>query len=211
MRAIGTAVAVTLILGAAASAPAQVAPEPSMVSAHLHGVNQAQAYFALPKNEFLLGGHLRFAVLDELDLGARAGISFVDGADDYVFVGGDGRYALIGQRFSAVGPTFNLSLHGGLGVRSQSGLTRWKIPLGFPTGLTFGLADGSIEVFTHPRLELGFQSGGADDSDLGLAVDVGAFWQTGAVLGILADIRFGNGIFDESDNAVFALGASARF
>jgi hypothetical protein len=182
-----------------------------MVTARLYGANQAQAYVAVPENEFLLGGHLRFAILDELDLGARAGVSFVDAADDYVFVGGDARYALIGQRFSRIGPTFSLSFHGGLGVRSQSGLTRWKVPLGFPTGLSFGLADGSLELYTHPRLELGFQSGGADESDLGLAMDVGAFWQTGRVLGILAAVRFGNGIFNEPDDGVFALGVSARF
>lgn len=210
MRATAAAVA-AVILGTSSSVRAQVATEPSMVTAHLYGANEVQAYFAVPENEFLLGGHIRFALANDLDLGGRAGVSFVDGADDYVFVGGDGRYALIGQRLSGAGPTFNLSFHGGLGVRSQSGLTRWKIPLGFPTGLTFGLVSGSLEVFTHPRLEIGFQNEGLDDSDLALAVDVGAFWQTGPVLGILAAVRFGNGIFNEPDTGVLAVGVSARF
>lgn len=210
MRAPSCVAAATLFL-ATSGASAQVAPEPSMVTAELYGSSLVQAYFAVPENQFLLGAMLRFPLFDDFDLGARAGVGFVDGGEDHVFVGGDARYALIGQRLTAVGPTFNVTFHSGLGVLSASGLTRWKIPIGFPTGLTFPLVNGSVEIFTHPRLDVGFQNGGGDESDLAITIDVGGHWQAGDVLGLLVGVRFGDGIFDESDQGVFAFGVSARF
>lgn len=197
-------------LVATTNAPAQVGPEPSLVTADLYGANVAQASLAVPKNQVLLGGMLRFPLFDDLDLGARAGVGFVDGGNDYVYVGGDARYGLIGQRLTGVGPSFNLTFHSGAGVQSASGLTRWKIPIGFPTGLTFPLVKGSLEIFTHPRLELGFQNL-SEKSDAALTIDLGGYWLAGPVLGILADVRFGSGIFDEPDAGVFAVGVTARF
>lgn len=210
MRAPGS-LALTALLLASAAASAQVAPEPSMTTADLHGSYLVQAHLAVPEDQFLLGGMLRFPITEDLDLGARVGVGFVDGGEDYVWIGGDGRYALITQRFTGAGPTYNLTFHSGLGVVTGSGLTRWKIPVGFPTGLTFGLVSGSLEVYTHPRLELGFQSGAGDDSDLAVTIDLGGHWRTGSTLGVLAAVRFGDGIFDESDRGVFGAGISARF
>ncbi len=89
-------------------------------------------------------------------------------------------------------------------------MTLWRLPVGFPAGLTFPLVRGNLEIFTHPRLEFGFRNVG-DESDLGLLVDVGGFWQTGSVLGLIVDVRFGNGLFEEGNQGVFGLGVSARF
>jgi hypothetical protein len=204
-----SAVAFAVVV-ASAGARAQVAPEPSVVTADLTGRNVVQAHVAVPRNQFVLGGMLRFALFDDLDLGARVGSGFVDGAEDYVYVGGDGRYALLGQQFGRGGPAFNLSFHGGLGVRSSESLTRWKLPVGFPAGLTFPLVRGALEIYTHPRLELGFQNVG-DESDLALLLDFGAQWRTPGALLVLAAIRFGDGIFDEGDRGVFTLGVGAGF
>ena len=210
MRASGS-LALGALLLASTAASAQVAPEPSMTTADLYGSHLIQAHFAVPQNQFLLGGMLRFPLTDDFDLGARAGVGFVEGSDDYVWIGGDGRYALIAQQLTGAGPSYNLTFHTGLGVVTGSGLTRWKIPVGFPTGLTFGLVRGSLEIYTHPRLELGFQSGAGDDSDLAVTIDLGGYWRTGSALGVIAAIRFGDGIFGEGDRGVFGAGISARF
>ncbi len=209
MRAARIAAALTL-LGLPPSAHAQVAPEPSFVTAELYGSNLVQAHFSVPENQFVLGGILRFPLLDDFDLGARINVGFVDGGDDYVAIGGDGRYALVSEGFGARGPAFNLTFHGGVGVLTSDAVTLWRLPVGFPAGLTFPLVRGNLEIFTHPRLEFGFRNVG-DESDLGLLVDVGGFWQTASVLGLIVAVRFGNGLFEEGNQGVFGLGVSARF
>lgn len=203
-----------LLLGPVQLARAQVAPEPAFIGARIPDGNVAHAYIVLssrsPRDQYLLAGMLRFGVSGDVDIGGRAGIAVVDGAEDYVYAGVEGRYGLVRARLTRAGLGFDLTFHTGLGVSEPHDLTRWKIPLGLPGGLTFPFPGGSLELFAHPRLELALQNPGSTQ-DEALVMDLGAYWQLGPVFGALLDVRVGDGVFDERNRAMVGLSATARF
>ncbi|MBI4512622.1 MAG: hypothetical protein HY702_00790 [Gemmatimonadetes bacterium] len=205
---------VVLFFGCIPLARAQVSAEPAFVGARIPDGSTAQAYTVFssrsPRDQFLFAGMLRFGVSQDVDIGGRAGVAVVGGGEDYVYAGAEARYGLVHERLTRAGLGFDLTLHGGLGVSSPGDLTRWKIPLGLPGGLTFPFVRGPLEIFAHPRLEVGLQNRG-DREDVALVMDVGAYWQVGPVFGGLLDARVGDGVFDEGNRAMVGLSVSARF
>lgn len=185
----------------------QVVAEPSMLTPALPGTESFRAYLAFPENSFLLGGMLRFSVARDVDIGGRAGLWLIDDTDDTPYAGMDLRYGLL-SRALAPGSRLNLSFAVGLGA-SDPGPTVWKIPVGALAGIGLGQDGRDIEIFAHPRVEIGLSTGG-DDTDLALVLDVGGMFPVSPPLNGLIDIRFGDGIFGEGDQLVVAVGTLWR-
>ncbi len=197
-----------LVLLGAGSARGQAVAEPAFLTAGLPGEETFQPYLIFPENSVVLGGMIRLPVTDDVDVGGRAGLWLIDGADDTPFVGADVRYGLLARRLSPGGGQLALSFDVGLGV-SEPGPTVWKIPLGVLSGVGFRLAGGDSEIFAHPRVELGISSG-QDSSDSALLLDLGGLFSVTPTLGVMIDVRFGDGLFNEGDQAVIGVGALWR-
>ncbi len=210
----GTRLAATLgIVWAAffivrADARAQVVAEPALLAAGVPASETFDVYVAFPENSYVLGGMIRFPVTADVDIGGRAGLWLIDDADDTPFAGIDLRYALLSRPLSPGGGQLNLAFDVGVGV-SEPGPTVWKIPVGFIVGLGFVLAGGDSEVFVHPRFDLGVSSGD-DDFSAGLLLDVGGIFTIKPPLGVIIDLRFGDGPFAEGNQVVIALGSVWR-
>lgn len=200
--------AVALVFGGAHQAAAQVAAEPTMLTARVPATETFLAYVAFPDNSFAFGGMLRFPVAHDVDIGGRAGLWLIEGADDTPFAGADVRYGLLSRGLDPGGGVISVSLNLGLGL-SDPGPTIWKLPLGFIAGIGFGLGPGDAELFANPRLELGLASG-ADDTDAALLIDIGSVIPIQRNLAIDAAIRFGEGVFGEGDQLVVGLGGLWR-
>lgn len=185
----------------------QVVAEPSMLSAGVPGTESFQAHIAFPEDGLVLGGMIRFAVARDVDIGGRAGLWFIDGADDTPYAGADVRYGLLSRALTP-GGRLNLSFNVGLGV-SDPGPTVWKIPVGVLTGIGLGRGGRDVEIFVHPRVELG-ASTGDDDTDAALLLDIGGMFPISSPLNGMIDIRFGDGIFGEGDQLVVAAAAVWR-
>ncbi|NIR45066.1 MAG: hypothetical protein GWN99_11820 [Gemmatimonadetes bacterium] len=196
------------LLFGARSADGQVVAEPAMLTAGIPAGETFLPYIAIPDNSFVLGGMIRFAVADDIDIGGRAGLWLIDDAKDTPFAGADLRYGLLGRRLSSGGGLFHLSFDVGLGV-SEPSATVWKFPVGFLAGIGFRLAGGDSEIFTFPRLELGVSSGD-DSSDVALMLDLGGLFTITPRFGVMLDLRFGDGNFGEGDAVVVGLGGVWR-
>jgi hypothetical protein len=207
-KAKGVAFAGALFLLGAGDAGAQVVAEPALLTAGVPARDTFLPYVTFPENAVVLGGMIRFAVTDDVDIGGRAGLWLVENADDTPFAGADVRYALLARRLSPGGGQLALSFDVGLGV-SEPDVTVWKIPVGLITGIGFRLAGGDSEVFVHPRIELGVSSG-RDDFDSALLLDLGGLFSVTPGMGVLIDLRFGDGVFGEGDAVVVGLGALWR-
>lgn len=186
-------------------AAAQVAAEPAMLTAGVPSTETFQLHMAFPENAFVIGGMMRFPVERDVDIGGRAGLWFPRDGDTTPYVGGDLRYGLLSRPLTPRGGELNLSFAVGLGV-SDPGPTLWRIPVGFVTGLGFGIGGEAAEVFVHPRIDLGFATSG-DTFDGALLLDFGGYFTISPPLGTMIDVRFGNGVFNEGDQVVVALGA----
>lgn len=186
---------------------AQVVAEPALLTSGAATIETFQIYIAFPNNSFVLGGMIRFPVTAGVDIGGRAGLWAIDDASDTPYAGADLRYGLLSRALSSAG-ALNLSFNVGVGV-SEPGSTVWKIPLGFIAGLGFGPNGGTVELYGHPRVELGISSG-VDESDTALLLDFGALFNILPPLAATAALRFGDGLFSEGDQAVFALSAFWR-
>lgn len=185
----------------------QVVAEPSMLTPGLPGTESFRAYLAFPENSFLLGGMLRFAVARDVDIGGRAGLWLIDDTDDTPYAGVDVRYGLLSRALTP-GGRLNLSFAVGLGA-SDPGATVWKIPVGVLAGIGLGQGGRDVEIFAHPRVEIGLSTG-ADDTDAALVLDLGGMFPISPPLNALVDIRFGDGIFGEGDQLVVAVGTLWR-
>ncbi len=210
----GTRVAAALgIVGAAlfiggSDARAQVVAEPALLPAGVPAGETFDLYVAFPENSFVLGGMIRFPITVDADIGGRAGLWLIENADDTPFAGIDLRYALLSRPLAPGGGQLNLAFDVGVGV-SEPGPTVWKIPVGFIAGIGFVLAGGDSEGFVHPRFDLGVSSWD-DDFSAGLLLDVGGIFTIRPPLGLIIDIRFGDGPFAEGDQVVVALGSVWR-
>ncbi len=203
---LGLVWAASLLAGA--DARGQVVAEPALLPAGVPVSETFDLYVAFPENSYVLGGMIRFPVTVDVDIGGRAGLWLIDNADDTPFAGLDLRYALLSRPLSPGGGQLNLAFDVGVGV-SEPGPTVWKIPVGFIVGLGFQLAGGDSEVFVHPRFDLGVSSG-ADDFSAGLLLDVGGVFTIKPPLGVILDLRFGDGPFAEGDQVVIAVGSVWR-
>lgn len=203
-----TALAVAVFAASSRHSTAQVVAEPAILTAGIPASETFSAYLAFPEDAFVLGGMIRFPVATDVDLGGRAGLWFRENADDTPFAGADLRYGLLSRPLTPGGGQFLLAFDVGIGV-SEPGVTVWKIPLGFITGIGFVLAGGDSEIFVHPRAEMGLSSG-EDDFDAALLLDVGGLFTIRPPLGAFIDVRFGEGPFGEGERVVVALGAAWR-
>jgi hypothetical protein len=165
-------------------------------------------YIVFPQNSYVIAGMIRFPVADDVDIGGRAGLWLIDDSGDTPYAGADVRWGLLARQLSSGGGLFNLSFDFGLGV-SDPGETVWKIPVSFLAGIGFRLAGGDSEIFAGPRVELGITSG-EDSTDTALLLDVGGLFSITPSLGVMLDLRFGNGIFGEGDQVVIGLGGAWR-
>ncbi len=207
----GRGAALVILVAGASLAPralnAQVVAERALLTPVAATSETFQIYIAFPENSFVLGGMIRFPVTSDVDIGGRAGLWAIDDVSDTPYAGADLRYGLLSRALSSAG-ALNLSFNVGIGV-SEPGPTVWKVPLGFIAGIGFGPKGETIELYGHPRVELGFSSG-ADASDSALLLDFGALFNISPPLAAMAALRFGDGVFDEGDHAVFALSAFWR-
>jgi hypothetical protein len=190
-RAAATALAGACLVLGFDTGFAQVVAEPALLTAGVPSI----------------GGMIRFPIADDVDIGGRAGVWFT-GAKDSPYVGADLRYGLFGRTFSDGGGLFNLTFATGIGL-SEPSSTVWKIPVGFIAGIGFRMAGGDSELFTHPRLEFGISSGDPS-TDAALTLDVGGVFSVSERAGAVLDLRFGNGIFGETDNVVVVIGGIWR-
>lgn len=207
-RKTAAALAGILILAGAEKAGAQVVAEPALLTAGIPASEVFQAYVSFPENSFVIGGMIRFPVTRDVDIGGRAGLWIIDDTDDTPFAGVDLRYGLLSRQLAPGGGQLNLAFDVGLGI-SEPTQTVWKIPLGLVTGIGFVLAGGDSEIFAHPRLELAAGSGD-EDFDAALLLDLGGVFTVKPPLGIMFDMRFGEGPFGEGDQVVVGVGAAWR-
>lgn len=198
---------VAFIVGAQRS-DAQVVAEPALLTAGVPTTETFLPYLAFPENAYVLGGMIRFAVSADVDIGGRAGMWLRDNADDTPFAGADVRYGLLARPLDPGGGQLNLAFAFGLGL-SKPSETVWKVPVGVIAGIGFQLAGGDSEIFVHPRLELGISSGD-DSTDSTLVLDLGGVFSITQQMGVVLDLRFGDGIYGEGDKAAIALGAIWR-
>jgi hypothetical protein len=205
-RLLATVLAAAGFLAGATDARAQVVAEPALLTAGIPTTEVFLPYVAFPKNAYVLGGMLRFPVSDDVDIGGRAGLWLIDGSRDTPFAGGDLRYNLLSRPLSPGGGQLALSFDVGVGV-SDPDATVWKIPVGFIAGIGFVLAGGDSEIFVHPRFDVGLSSG-EDDLDAALLLDVGGLFSITRSMGVLIDVRFGQGPYEEGDQVVLGLGAA---
>jgi hypothetical protein len=199
-KLLATAIAAACFFAGARDAGGQVVAEPALLTAGIPTTEVFLPYIAFPENAYVFGGMLRFPVGDDVDIGGRAGLWLIDDSKDSPFVGGDLRYNLLSRPLSPGGGQLALSFDVGLGV-SDPGATVWKIPVGFIAGIGFVLAGGDSEIFVHPR---------EDSFDAALLLDVGGLFSITQSMGVLIDVRFGEGPYAEGDQVVLALGAAWR-
>ncbi|NIN72554.1 MAG: hypothetical protein GTO46_11675 [Gemmatimonadetes bacterium] len=207
-KLLATATAVACFFAGTGEARGQVVAEPALLTAGIPTTEIFLPYIAFPENAYVFGGMLRFPVSDDVDIGGRAGLWLIDDAKDSPFAGGDLRYNLLSRPLSPGGGQLALSFNVGLGI-SDPGVTVWKIPVGFIAGIGFVLAGGDSEIFVHPRFDLGLSSG-ADSFDAELLLDVGGLFSITRSMGVMLDVRFGEGPYAEGDQAVLALGVAWR-
>lgn len=187
---------------------AQVVAEPALLTAGVPASETFLPYVAVPEDAYVLGGMIRFAVSDDVDIGGRAGMWLRDNADDTPFAGADVRYGLLTRPLDPGGGQLNLAFAFGLGLSKPSD-TVWKLPVGVIAGIGFQLAGGDSEIFVHPRVEVGISSGD-DSTDSALVLDLGGVFTITQQMGVVLDFRFGQGIYGEGDNVAIALGAIWR-
>jgi hypothetical protein len=185
---------------------AQVVAEPALLTAGVPSSETLLPYIAF-NDDAAIGGMIRIPVTDDVDIGGRAGVWFTS-ANNTPYAGADVRWGLLARTLSDGGGLLNLSFATGIGL-SEPSSTVWKIPVGFIAGLGFRLAGGDSEIFVHPRLEFGISSGDPN-TDSALTLDVGGAFSVTERAAALIDLRFGNGIFGETDNVVVVVGAIWR-
>ncbi len=207
-KLLATALAAACFVVGTRDVSGQVVAEPALLTAGIPTTEVFLPYVAFPENAYVLGGMLRFPVSDDVDIGGRAGLWLIDDSRDTPFAGGDLRYNLLSRPLSPGGGQLALSFDVGVGV-SDPGATVWKIPVGFIAGIGFVLAGGDSEIFVHPRFDLGLSSG-EDDFDAALLLDVGGLFSITRSMGVLIDVRFGQGPYQEGDQVVLGLGAAWR-
>lgn len=205
-KAAATALAGAFLILGFETGFAQVVAEPALLTAGVPSSETLIPYIAF-NDDLAIGGMIRFPIADDVDIGGRAGVWFT-GAKDSPYVGADLRYGLFGRTFSDGGGLFNLTFATGIGL-SEPSSTVWKIPVGFIAGIGFRMAGGDSELFTHPRLEFGISSGDPS-TDAALTLDVGGVFSVSDRAGAVLDLRFGNGIFGETDNVVVVIGGIWR-
>jgi hypothetical protein len=116
--------------------------------------------------------------------------------DDLVLFGGVG----IGHRLGSATTEVPLDfLFTGGAYLAIGDVTFFRLPIGVSMGHRFNLGDGmSLTPYVHPRLSIDFCSDCRDETDIGLAFDLGASFQLSRSVSIRGAAVFsGSDYFDE--------------